>query len=214
MATPVSMMLIWRADFFLHVRTVGDHDAHSQRHGVKQLSHSTEEGRRRELREIWYEILCRSIHGTGQSEHVDGDYDDKDQEYGHQDLAHLLNSLVDSDVDHEHGQESEKEEPEKWIPEDASEFAADELPEESGLRDLVEPAGSRFEKILGYPSADDAVVRNDYDGDQCGYPADEPMLMGQVFECFYARFPGAPSQGELGDQKRESEDDCQDDVDE
>ena len=82
------------AVLFSHIRTIGNHDAHCQRHGVKQLSNCRNDSLDGEFAEIRLDIIDQTIYCTRKCQRIDADADDQNQQQRHHKLADFFDSLL------------------------------------------------------------------------------------------------------------------------
>ena len=205
--------------FLLHIRAVGNHDTHGQRHRVKQLAESAEHSRGRELRKVGQQIVFQAGHCAVDRQRVDCDDHAQHGKHRHHDAAGLFNALFHTEDNDQRGQQHINQKPRGRAAEvqhgsrDGACVKADEIVEKSAVVGRGQTvAGKEGGQIFHHPAADDAVIRRDDDRHKRRDPAEEAEPAVERLICPDAGQTGFAADGDLGNHQRKAEGDGQNDI--
>ena len=155
------------ADVLLHIRAVGDHDAHRQRERIEELAEGGEQRFIAELGEIGREEVGDPFQRAALAEDIDHQRHGNDGEQRHQDLADALDPLLYAEHDDEDSRRREDQKEKEGLPRVGDETFKIRVRVRGGAaaRDEAGSSAQKGDNVLDHPAADDAVIGHDDDGD-------------------------------------------------
>ena len=141
----------------MHVRTIRDHNAHSQRQAIEHLAHGIQHQVSRELAEVRNQIVRNTLHGARLNCNVNSNGNRHNQKRRHHDQVRLLDALF-----HAQRNNNEHQRHEHQHPRVAFRGAIQEAREErTAIGKRVRVNRQERNHVLDNPAANNAVVRRD-----------------------------------------------------
>ena len=148
----------------MNIRTIRDHNAHSQRQTIEHLAHGIQHQVSRELAEVRNQIVRNTLHGARLKRNVNGNGNRHNQKCRHHDQVRLLDTLF-----HTQGNNDEHQRHEYQHPRVTFRGAVQEAREErAAVGKRVRVNRQERNHVFDNPTANNAVVRgNDERHQRC-----------------------------------------------
>ena len=158
----------------LHIRAIGDHNAHGKRHRVEQLAHRGQHGIDGEVLHARQQVVLEPGAGARDGQRIAGDDDGQDDEHGHHNAADLFDALLDA-AQHDHSVEQHiDDKPSHRRVEHAGQAHGRKVAEVGVGGRLDAVPGQEVQQVFDDPAADDAVIGRDDHRHKGSQPAQKP----------------------------------------
>lgn len=196
-----------------HVRAVGHHDAHCERHRIEELSHCggnrfEQHGAGKAL-EIRQQIVFQTFRRAVERQGIDCNADRQQDEHRHHEFADALDTLFHAEHDDRSRCKEEDQEEDRrltGIPDKAGEEGA-----VTACRGTL--SGSEGRQIFQHPAADHAVIRCDDNRHEGCQPAERREFPVDAGISADDALSGSSADCDFRDHQREAEGDRENQVD-
>ena len=139
--------------FLFHIRAIGDHNSHGQRHGIEHLPHSAQHRVDGEPGEIGDQIEFNALQRAGQGAGIYAHSDAQHDQNRHHKLVSGFDAALYAAEDDNKGNDAENSQPEHRL-----KGLSDKAAEIIVAGSLHVMAGQEGDEIFGHPAADYAVI--------------------------------------------------------